>query len=61
MSIQEEKCTTPRKKGKKEGRKADGQAGRRAGGRAGRQREKTEVSIPAGSQRNELVTSLSPI
>ena len=46
-----------RKERRREGRQTGGQAG----GRAGRQGEKTEVSIPAGSQRNELVTSLSPI
>lgn len=42
MSIQEEKCTMPRKKGKTEGRKE----------------VKEEVSVSAGSQRNEPVTSL---
>lgn len=48
MSIWEEKCSMPRKKGRTEGGRREGREGR-------------EVSTPAGSQRNELVTSLYPI
>lgn len=45
-----------RKEGLKEGRREDRKEGRGKEGRG-----KPEVSIPAGSQRNELVTSLYPI
>lgn len=47
MSNLEEKCTMPRKEGRTEGRKKGRKEGRKA-----------EVSIPAGSQGSELVTSL---
>lgn len=51
----------PRKKGRTTGwRKEEGKGGRKEGGREGGKAGR-EVFRAAGSQRNELVTSLHPI